>query len=256
MQKIFILEMIVVAQKKEWFESWFDSPYHNLLYKKRDDEEAEKLIGNLFKFIKPDPSSSILDIACGDGRHAVIMSKYVKEVIGIDLSERRIDSAKKLEQDNLEFYVQDMRSVFRTNYFDLEVNLFTSFGYFNHFRDNINAANAFATGLKKGGKLVIDYMNAAWVVKNLVHEEIIKEEGITFYIQRKKENDRIIKSIDFKNKEEKAYHFEEKVFAFSKEDFEKIFEQSGLKLIHTFGNYDLDEFNIETSPRLIMIFEK
>ena len=55
--------MIVGAQKKEWFESWFDSPYHNLLYKKRDNEEAEKLIGNLFKFIKPDPSSSILDIA-------------------------------------------------------------------------------------------------------------------------------------------------------------------------------------------------
>ncbi|HRP88778.1 MAG TPA: class I SAM-dependent methyltransferase [Edaphocola sp.] len=248
--------MTIAPQKKEWFESWFESPYHDLLYKKRDNEEAGRFIKNLFLFLNPNPSSSILDIACGDGRHAEIMSDYVQEVVGIDLSERRINTAKDRKHKHLEFYVQDMRSVFRSNYFDIAVNLFTSFGYFNHFRDNISAANAFAKGLKKGGKLIIDYLNADLVQRILIQEEIVEVDDIQFHINRKMENGKIIKHIDFQIEEKEMLHFEEKVSAFTLKDFEMIFCNSGLKLCQTFGNYDLEPFNVQSSPRLIMIFEK
>lgn len=242
--------------KKEWFESWFDSPYHALLYQHRDEHEAKMFIDNLFKFLKPEPTAAILDIACGDGRHAAFMKSYVDEVIGIDLSEKRIARAHLLETEKLTFYRQDMRNVFRSNYFDFAVNLFTSFGYFQHNRDNKIAAHSFAQSLKKGGKLVLDYMNVDFVKQNLVAVDHIIIDGIAFDITRQSIDGKIVKTIDFKDKEGSAKTYNEVVSEFRLTDFEKIFADTGLNIVQTFGDYDLSAFEEKSSPRLIIVFEK
>jgi hypothetical protein len=36
-----------MPDKKEWYRNWFDSPYYDLLYKERDQEEADMFIHNL-----------------------------------------------------------------------------------------------------------------------------------------------------------------------------------------------------------------
>ena len=63
------------------------------------------------------------------------------DVVGIDLSENSIVSAKKMENSNLQFAVHDMREVFE-NHFDIATNLFTSFGYFEDTEDEQKAINA------------------------------------------------------------------------------------------------------------------
>lgn len=240
----------------EWFESWFDSPYHGLLYQKRDELEARQFIDNLFAYLRPEPTAKILDIACGDGRHAAYMKNFAQEVIGIDLSEQRIKRAQTLAKDDLSFYKQDMRNVFRLNYFDYAFNFFTSFGYFQHHRDNVTAAEAFAKGLRPGGKLMIDYMNVDHVLQHLVATDSIVAGGIRFEIDRHLSNEKIVKSIRFVDETGRAHRYEEVVSAFRISDFETIFAGSGLRLIQTFGTYDLAPFDPERSPRLIMIFEK
>ncbi|OJV55261.1 MAG: hypothetical protein BGO31_20195 [Bacteroidetes bacterium 43-16] len=245
-----------MTETKEWFESWFDSPYHGMLYQRRDEHEASAFIDKLFAWLQPAAASSVLDIACGDGRHAAYMKNYVHEVIGIDLSEQRIQKAQKLAKENLAFYKQDMRNVFRLNYFDYAFNFFTSFGYFQHYRDNVIAADSFAKSLKPGGRLMIDYMNVDRVKDQLVAEEVVEVEGICFNIHRKSENGKIIKTIQFKDASGKPYSFEEVVSEFRLPDFKELFERCGLQLITTFGDYELNPFNVEVSPRLIMIFEK
>lgn len=245
-----------MTETKEWFESWFDSPYHGLLYQQRDEQEAKAFIDKLFAWLQPAADSSVLDIACGDGRHAAYMKNYVREVIGIDLSEHRIQKAQLLAKENLAFYKQDMRNVFRLNYFDYAFNFFTSFGYFKHNRDNVLAADSFSKSLKPGGKLMIDYMNVDLVKDRLVAEEVVTVEDIEFHLHRKSEQGKIIKTIQFNAPSGKAYQFEEVVSEFRQPDFESMFEPCGLKLIQTFGDYELNAFDAEKSPRLIMIFEK
>lgn len=240
----------------EWFESWFDSPYHGLLYRNRDEHEARQFIDNLFNYLQPEPSAKILDIACGDGRHAAYMKHFAQEVIGIDLSEQRIKRAQELAKDDLAFYKHDMRNVFRLNYFDYAFNFFTSFGYFQHHRDNVIAAEAFAKGLKPGGKLMIDYMNVDHVMQHLVAAESIVAGGIRFEIERSLSDGKIVKSIRFIDETGREHRYEEVVSAFTIADFESIFAGSGLRLTQTFGNYELAPFDPGRSPRLIMIFEK
>lgn len=244
------------GEQKEWFESWFDSPYHGMLYKHRNEVEAKRFIDNLFEFLKPSSKDRVIDIACGEGRHAAYMSHFVGEVVGIDLSQKRIERASRIASEHLNFYRHDMREVVRNEYFDFGFNFFTSFGYFQDYEDNILAAKAMAQNLKPGGLLMIDYMNVDKVKKYLVAKEHIHANGIDFEIERKSQAGKIIKTIAFKDKESKSQTYQEVVSEFRQKDFENIFAPTKLQLLYVFGDYELANFSAAISPRLIMIFKK
>ena len=56
--------------------------------------------------------------------------------------------------------------------FDVVLNIFTSFGYFDEPSDNIKAIQAMADNIKNGGKVVLDFLNAKKVVNELVEKRI------------------------------------------------------------------------------------
>ena len=174
---------------------------------------------------------------------------------GIDLSEQSIRYAQQFEQKNLHFFVHDMRKLAFINYFDIALNLFTSFGYFETEKDHVNALKSFRKGLKADGTLVIDYFNTQKIVKNLTNQEIKTMEGIEFHLHKFVSDGKIIKHINFEHKG-KTHAFEERVQAFTLEDFERMFEKSGLKIKETFGSYGLDAYDEIKSDRLILVCGK
>ena len=167
-----------MTDAKPWFKDWFNSPYYHQLYFKRDEAEAAAFINKLIDYLKPSKGDHILDVACGKGRHSIYLNKKGFDVTGFDLSEESIQHNKQFENENLTFYLHDMREVFRSNYFDLVLNLFSSFGYFEKDRDNLRCFIANTTALKPNGTLVFDYFNANKIrsTGNCVYEKII--EGI------------------------------------------------------------------------------
>ncbi|MGC4058981.1 MAG: class I SAM-dependent methyltransferase [Chitinophagaceae bacterium] len=243
-------------KKKAWFECWFNSPYYKVLYQNRDMNEAEDFTEALVAYLKPGQGARMLDIGCGEGRFAVQLARKGYDVIGIDLAENRILKAKEKETDTLHFFVHDMRMPFYINYFDFSFNFFTSFGYFATQRDNVLAARSFAGGLKRGGRLVVDYLNRDLVLQQMKAREIIHREDIDFDIQKDYDGSHIIKHIRFTDREGNPQHFTERVSAFGLEDFRKLFEEAGLTLEATFGDYQLNDFDNERSSRLIMVFKK
>lgn len=240
----------------DWFKEWFGSPYYKILYCERDLTEAEEFVEKLIEHLHPLPGSRMLDIACGEGRYAIQLAQHGFDVTGIDLSEASIEKAKAHGHDHLHFAVQDMRRPFRKEYFDYAFNFFTSFGYFTVEEDNLMAARSFAHDLKKGGLLVVDYMNVSHVINNLVAEDTIVRDSYTFHIRRRAEDDLIIKDIRFEDKSGQERSYSESVAAFNLADFIEIFRQANLTLVSTFGDYSLNAYNPATSPRLIMIFKK
>ena len=215
----------------DWYENWFNSPYYKILYHKRDEQEAQQFIESLLHLLRPAQGCKMLDIACGEGRHARQLAEHGFDVTGIDISNFSIDQAKLSEPDNLHFYVQDMRHPFFINYFDFAFNFFTSFGYFRHQRDHQLAANSFAASLKPGGTLVIDFLNFEYVKKQLVAEETISFEGLTFKLHRKLEQNHIIKHISFLDHSGTQRHFTEKVAIFTVSNFENMFREAGMSLL-------------------------
>jgi len=241
--------------QRKWFQYWFNSPYYHILYQQRNHAEAEFFIDNLTQFLQPPANSKMLDIACGKGRHSIYLNKKGFDVTGIDLSEQSIKYAKEFENNKLHFLVHDMRKLFYINYFDVALNLFTSFGYFETEKDHVNALKTFRKCLKADGVLIIDYFNTEKIIRNLNYCEVKSLDGINFNITKSVVDGKIIKKINFED-QQKVYNFEERVQAFSVEDFTRMLTKAGLVVQKSFGSYALEDFDLPSSDRLILICKK
>ncbi len=241
--------------QKEWFSSWFDTPYYYTLYKHRDYSEASSFIDNMTQYLKLNGNTVCWDLCCGKGRHSIYLNRKGFRVVGTDLSTQSILEANKSANDTLQFYQHDMRKLFRTNYFDAVFNLFTSFGYFEKREDDLHVLDAVQKALKPKGLFVFDYLNSEYVKRILKEKDVVTIDGITFCITKKIENNTIIKNIDFTDKGT-DFHFEERVKLFDKLYFENLAKECQLTIINTFGNYQLEAFDSSTSPRLILVFQK
>ncbi|PKP49326.1 MAG: SAM-dependent methyltransferase [Bacteroidetes bacterium HGW-Bacteroidetes-12] len=245
----------MIKKNENWFEEWFDSTYYHLLYKNRDEHEAELFISNLIAYLNPSKNEIFLDVACGKGRHAIYMNKLGYKVDAFDLSDNSIAFAKKFENKQLNFFVNDIRNSLKLNYYDVAFNLFTSFGYFVDDKDNQQAIDAIAKSLKKGGRFVLDFMNAKKVIKTLQPVEEKKIKHINFLIEKKVVNNFIVKEISFNDKG-KDFKFIEQVKTIFHEDFLAYFEAASLNIEAVFGDYNLNAFNEDTSDRLILVATK
>lgn len=243
------------GDKSDWFETWFDSPYYHILYKDRDEHEAELFLDALIDFIKPSPGATILDVACGKGRHSLYLNKKGFDVTGFDLSAESILYDKQFENDTLSFYLHDMREVFRSNYYDVVLNLFSSFGYFEKERDNIRCLIANSITLNPDGIFVFDYINSDKVKANGESKYNKKIDGIDFHIHKFIDGNFIRKTISFTDKG-RNYNFQEQLILADRNHLEKYFADAGLIITHCFGNYKLQPFDKDKSERLILIAGK
>ncbi|MFK5889467.1 MAG: class I SAM-dependent methyltransferase [Flavobacteriaceae bacterium] len=235
----------------KWFKSWFNTPYYHLLYNKRDYKEARFFMSNLVSYLKLKQEDSILDLACGKGRHAIFLNSLGFDVTGVDLSENSINDALKSANDSLHFRVHDMRQPFIKKY-NAIFNLFTSFGYFETDDEDINVLKNIKNGLKANGVAVIDYLNVLKSIKQLIPHEIQKRDTIDFEIKREVKNGFINKEINFIDADNN-FTFTEHVKCLDLITFKKYLKASGLKLIAVFGDYNLQDFDAKTSDRLILI---
>ena len=237
-----------------WYKDWFDSKYYHLLYKNRDHNEAALFLDNISNEFKK-KNARILDVACGKGRHAKYLNSIGFDVTGVDLSINSIKYAKKYENKKLKFHQHDMRNVFEENKFDIVTNLFTSFGYFDNTLDDQKAISSMDGNLKKGGLLLIDFMNVKKVIMNLVANEIKFIEDVKFKISRKIINNHIIKKINIED-EENIFSHQEKVHCLTLFNFTEMLEKTNMKIINLFGDYDLNNFDEQKSDRLIILAKK
>ena len=242
-----------VKPTEKWYSSWFDTPYYHILYKERNYREAQVFMDNLTHYLNLPEKATVLDLACGKGRHSIYLNQLGFTVLGADLSENSIAEANKNANETLHFKVHDMREPFEEK-FDAIFNLFTSFGYFENDDDNLTTLKAIKESLSDYGFAVIDFMNVSQVIETLVPEEIKTMEGIDFHIKRYLKENHIYKEIDFEDKGQK-FHFTEKVKALTLKDFEELMEEAGIYLLDIFGDYKLKKFHKTESERLIMIFK-
>ena len=244
-------------RQQPWYKEWFNSPFYHKLYFERDEKEAEAFIKKLVEHLKPAPGSHLLDVACGKGRHSRILCSMGFSVTGIDLSPDSIAFAKQYENENLSFFVHDMRLPFWGNYFDHAFNFFTSFGYFKTRREHDDAIRTIAKSLKPGGKFVLDYLNVHYAEQHLVHDESRQLDGTTYDIHRWDDEDHFYKKILVQDPSLlKPQEYTEKVAKFSLGDFTEMLAYQGMQVEEVFGDYGFGPYNISTTPRLIIISSK
>jgi len=242
---------------KAWFKQWFDSSFYQQLYANRDEKEAATFIDALIDELRPHAHSKMLDLGCGTGRHSKHLASKGFDVTGFDLAASSIRQAKSWETERLRFYRHDMRVPFANNTFDYVFNFFTSFGYFDDASEDHKIVNNIYSALKSGGVFVMDYINSVVSEKKLVPDEEKEIDGIIYHITRWTSETHFFKKIRIDNIgiAEPIEHIE-RVKKFSLDDFRNLFNCNGLQLQQVYGDYSLSKYDVETSPRLILIAKK
>lgn len=130
--------------------------YYDEIYASIDkDYTAEaKKAHKIIQAFKKSKGKSLLDVACGTGFHASLLSKYY-QVEGIDLDPEMLAVAKK-KHPNIRFHQGDMTDFDLARQFDALVCLFSSIGYVRTKSGLQKAIKNMSKHLLPGGVLLIE----------------------------------------------------------------------------------------------------
>jgi SAM-dependent methyltransferase len=107
------------------------------------------------------PHARVLDQCCGTGTFTVPLARRGNQVTGVDLSPVMLARARRACDEagiEAELVQADMRDFVRPAAFDVVVNLYTSFGYFDTNEQNLRALRNAHDSLRPGGVLVMDLL--------------------------------------------------------------------------------------------------
>jgi SAM-dependent methyltransferase len=240
-----------------WFQVWFNSPYYHKLYFQRDENRTDLFIKKIIDRLKPPADSLLVDLACARGIHAKKMADMGYDVTGIDLAPESIAVAKEMENDKLHFYQHDLRLPFWINYFNYAFSLFSTFGYFRTEHEHYNAIRTISQSLRAGGIFVLDYLNVHYAENNLVHKQELELDGITYLITKWFDETHFYKKIIIEDENLKEpLEYVEKVSKFSLGDFNDMLSFHHLQIQEVFGSHDFAPYDVNKSPRLLMIAKK
>lgn len=239
---------------QQWFSQWFDSIHYHKLYAHRDHAEAAAFLDRLILRLRPKGGSRVLDLGCGSGRHAKYLAARGLRVTGIDLAAKSIKEAKRWERSGLRFIRHDMRVPFGRNSFDHVFNFFTSFGYFGP-AEHLGVIRNMADALKMGGALVLDYLNVR-AEKHLTRHEVKTIDGIRYCLTRWKSANHFFKRIVIEDERAQPTEYVERVAKFELQDFQRMFALHELAVDEVYGDYQLNPYDPDASPRMILIARK
>jgi len=244
--------------KSEWFKDWFNTSEYLNVYRHRNEEDAENHIKLILDNISIKPNAKALDMACGAGRHSIILARKNFDVTAVDLSENLLAVGKAAAQNqnlSINFILSDIRKFNSNLKYDLVLNLFTSFGYFETDEENFSVLFKAYNLLKKDGYFILDYFNSEYLKKNLIKDSIEKKDDGEIVQQRKVENSRVIKKIMI-TKNNTTSEFTESVRMYNKDELVLELQQIGFEIRKTFGDFLGHKFESVKSPRLILICKK
>ena len=248
----------------EWFKTAFKDDYL-LLYASRTAEQAVFETERITRELGISKRDRVLDLCCGHGRHLEAFEKLAIPVVGVDLSMQLLrrfalvsaaHGAAIARQTHL--VRADMRALPFLECFDVVVNFFTSFGYFEAERDHLVAAEELAGALKRGGRFSMDLINPETTIRTLKPYTMSQAESFDVVERRRyhAEGKRIEKHIELHHRPTgKKHSYQESVRIFSKSEITKLLARAGLRVERVLGDFSGVPYARE-SPRMIVLGRK
>lgn len=145
--------------EQRWFES--DAFWRDLackIYGLDQAVAAPDEAADAMRLLQCPATARVLDLCCGNGRHAIALAASGYEVTGVDLSAIYLSVAAASAAAagvEVEWIREDIRCLRHPQVFDAAMILWNAFGYFEDDAQDLAALRAAAACLRPGGRLLI-----------------------------------------------------------------------------------------------------
>lgn len=149
---------------KPWWEELFNDDYLRTMAKITDSQIASEATF-IEESLAVQKGATLLDLACGTGRHAIELSHRGYQVVGYDLSLAMLARASEEATERgekLNFVQGDMREMAFEETFDGIYCWNTSFGFFEEEK-NAQIVGKVHRALKSGGQFLLDVANRDFI---------------------------------------------------------------------------------------------
>lgn len=226
--------------------------------------------------VKEGEIKTILDMPCGYGRHSLALAKRGHHVMGLDICKPFLEYANeyKARGGSLTFLVYDSLNMSLLkhnlpNRFDLALNMFFSFGFFEKEEDNISVMEGFYKTLKEGGKFLLHTDVSPEIIKSgnySFHEERTLH---SFHPDKQEHPDKLIIREEYDEEKKRlngTWTIQEftgasrtltpySVRIYSAQEFKDMARACGFSRVDVYGSFKGETFNPD-SKEMIVVAEK
>ncbi|MGH7690406.1 MAG: class I SAM-dependent methyltransferase, partial [Gemmatimonadaceae bacterium] len=228
-----------------WYVAFFGDDYLDAYGHTFSLARAEREVAFVQHTLDLHPGDRLLDLCCGQGRHAVLLASRGLRVTGQDLNAeylRMAGRAAAAQHVELETVCRDMREIPFERQFDAVVNLFSAFGYLESEAEDRKVLVQIAKALKPGGRVLLDLVNREWVIANPFPNEWHTDDRGRVYLEHRevdllRSRNHVTFTIvepDGTRRESVGHHFR----LYTLTEMHAMLASAGLEFMAVYGDFD------------------
>jgi ubiquinone/menaquinone biosynthesis C-methylase UbiE len=205
------------------------------------------------------PGGCVLDLACGTGRHTILLNAAGFGMVGLDVSLNLLKIAKQRDPA-IRLVRGDIRFLpFKAAAFCVVISMDTSFGYLSSEEADLQGLVEARRVLRRRGELIVDVFNQSNLMAKYLGKTSLPKlsEYPGFFLQQKRmvsgDGGRLYDFWEVRDKGGGAVRvFEHSVRLYGRARLERMLEAAGFIVNGVCGGYEGQEYSPESS-RLIML---
>lgn len=241
----------------EWWQKLFNSPIYFELYEEADTRKAVEQVRDIVRLLDLRPPARVLDVPCGYGRHAIEFARRGFSVTGADASEVQIARGREKADAagaDVDFRVVDARELPFEGEFDLAINMFLSFGYFETDGEHLAMLRGIAGALRPGGRFLMESWNREFEIRYFDRHQV-DHTGDVVEVEEW-EFDHLKGRLNWTNtaffpdgRRDSWWH---SIRAYTVAEMRTLFERAGLRLDAVYGGLGGEPFSIESEDAVFV----
>jgi SAM-dependent methyltransferase len=252
------------TKTEKWYVDFFRDGFYYYHWNLGPEERAARAASEVdfvLSALGLPEGASILDLACGEGRHSVELARRGYRVTGLDLTPLHIRLAKRAARDAgvpVSWLRADMRDIPWQGEFDAIINLFTSFGFLESDAEDEKVLHAVAQALKPGGLFLQDVVNREMIVRHLqprgweeAPDGTLRLEHRRIDFMNGRQHNRVLIVHPDGTPREKLIDLR----MYTLNELAAMHGRAGLELLQTWGGFDGREYGMDTR-RMIVLAKK
>lgn len=144
--------------QNDWWQTFYSGHYVDFHLEAVSAKQTAREVDFMLKVLDLPDGANVLDLGCGEGRHALEMAKRGYWMTAVDATAPLLQVARSNAREqglDIQFKHQDMRILPWNNHFDAAYCVWGSFGLFDE-QGNYDLLQAVYQVLRPGGRILIE----------------------------------------------------------------------------------------------------